>query len=166
MLPKIIYTLWPITYGSIWIQKNVLYGSSFLIHWAPTFDPYWRHSMLKCFYHMIVQAFLIKFNLIQNVISDNLIYFWDAYGPYQTVVILVTVRLVEKPSRMSTNIMSTRDRWTRVSAVCPRHVRVRDLEIFHVRVRFRCFKICDVRVHVRRHRWTSMSVSTDLCLRS
>ena len=48
--------------------------------------------------------------------------------------------------------MVNRDRWTRVSAVCPRHVCVRDSEFCDVRVRanVRGFKICDVRVRVHR----------------
>ena len=48
-------------------------------------------------------------------------------------------------------MIPNRDRWTRMSAVCPRHVRVRGFKICDVRVRVhvRGFKIFHVRVHVR-----------------
>ena len=58
---------------------------------------------------------------------------------------------------------AARDRWTRMSAVCPRHVRVRDflirvrgLKIFHVRG----FKIFHVRV--RGQGRTRMSADTSV----
>ena len=43
-------------------------------------------------------------------------------------------------------MIGPKDRWKRVSAICPRLVRVCNLEVFHVRVRFhvRNSKFCDV----------------------